>query len=79
MPVAGVLDGVEEFDAEFFGMSPKEAELTHPAHRLFLECCHQALEDGGYAAAEPGTTIGVRGFGHESVRPPAAVGDGGTV
>ncbi|MEU2764500.1 amino acid adenylation domain-containing protein [Streptomyces sp. NPDC007094] len=59
VPVAGVLDGVEKFDAEFFGMSPKEVELTHPAHRLFLECCHQALEDGGYAAAEPGTTIGV--------------------
>ncbi|MGY0064540.1 amino acid adenylation domain-containing protein [Streptomyces sp. LZ34] len=59
VPVAGVLDGVQEFDADFFGISPKEAELTHPAHRLFLECCHQALEDGGYAAAEPGTRIGV--------------------
>ncbi|MGO4426797.1 beta-ketoacyl synthase N-terminal-like domain-containing protein, partial [Streptomyces sp. MCAF7] len=59
VPVAGVLDGVAEFDADFFGMPPKEAELTHPAHRLFLECCHQALEDGGYAAAEPGTRIGV--------------------
>ncbi|MFD8865943.1 amino acid adenylation domain-containing protein [Streptomyces sp. NPDC059590] len=59
VPVGGVLDGVEEFDADFFGMPPKEAELTHPAHRLFLECCHQALEDGGYAAAEPGTRIGV--------------------
>ncbi|MBB0242894.1 amino acid adenylation domain-containing protein [Streptomyces alkaliphilus] len=57
--VAGVLDGAEEFDPEFFGMSPGEAELTHPAHRLFLECCHRALEDGGYAATEPGTTIGV--------------------
>lgn len=59
VPVAGVLDGVEEFDASFFGMSPKETTLTHPAHRLFLECCHQALEDGGYATAEPGTRIGV--------------------
>ncbi|MEU5028003.1 non-ribosomal peptide synthetase/type I polyketide synthase [Streptomyces milbemycinicus] len=59
VPVAGILDGVEEFDADFFGMNPKEAELTHPAHRLFLECCHQALEDGGYAAAGPGTRIGV--------------------
>ncbi|CCK30257.1 hypothetical protein BN159_5878 [Streptomyces davaonensis JCM 4913] len=59
VPVAGVLDGAEEFDAEFFGMSLKETRLTHPAHRLFLECCHRALEDGGYAAAEPGTRIGV--------------------
>ncbi|MFE6359607.1 amino acid adenylation domain-containing protein [Streptomyces sp. NPDC057806] len=59
VPVAGVLDQAEEFDAEFFGMSRKETGLTHPAHRLFLECCHRALEDGGYAAAEPGTRIGV--------------------
>ncbi|WP_329388349.1 non-ribosomal peptide synthetase/type I polyketide synthase [Streptomyces sp. NBC_01716] len=59
VPVAGVLSGVEEFDANFFGMSPKEAELTHPAHRLFLECCHQALEEGGYAATAENTRIGV--------------------
>ncbi|MYS89540.1 MULTISPECIES: hybrid non-ribosomal peptide synthetase/type I polyketide synthase [Streptomyces] len=59
VPAAGVLDGVEEFDADFFGMSPKEAGLTHPAHRLFLECCHQALEDGGHAATAPGVRVGV--------------------
>ncbi|WP_433544344.1 amino acid adenylation domain-containing protein (plasmid) [Streptomyces sp. CA-294286] len=59
VPVAGVLDAVEDFDADHFGMSPKEAGLTHPAHRLFLECCHEALEDGGYAATEPGTRVGV--------------------
>ncbi|MFI2435946.1 amino acid adenylation domain-containing protein [Streptomyces sp. NPDC018693] len=59
VPVAGALDGAEDFDAEFFGMSPKEAHLTHPAHRLFLECCHQALEDAGYAATGPDTRIGV--------------------
>ncbi|MFI8192193.1 amino acid adenylation domain-containing protein [Streptomyces sp. NPDC085946] len=59
VPVAGTLDGVEDFDADFFGMSPREAGFTHPAHRLFLECCHQALEEGGYASTEPGTRIGV--------------------
>ncbi|QWB25974.1 MULTISPECIES: non-ribosomal peptide synthetase/type I polyketide synthase [Streptomyces] len=59
VPVAGVLDGVEEFDTDFFGLSPKEAGLTHPAHRLFLECCHQALEDGGHAATAPGVRVGV--------------------
>ncbi|MFD6170538.1 amino acid adenylation domain-containing protein [Streptomyces coeruleorubidus] len=59
VPAAGILDGVEEFDADFFGMSPKEAGLTHPAHRLFLECCHQALEDGGHAATAPGVRVGV--------------------
>ncbi|MFH0245787.1 amino acid adenylation domain-containing protein [Streptomyces sp. HK10] len=59
VPVAGTLDGADGFDADFFGISPREARLTHPAHRLFLECCHQALEDGGYAAAGPGARIGV--------------------
>ncbi|MFB9465618.1 beta-ketoacyl synthase N-terminal-like domain-containing protein [Streptomyces cinereospinus] len=59
VPVAGILDGVEEFDAAFFGMSPEEARLTRPAHRLFPMCCHQALEDGGCAATELGTRVGV--------------------
>ncbi|RSM73383.1 non-ribosomal peptide synthetase [Amycolatopsis sp. WAC 01375] len=59
VPVAGALDDVDSFDADFFGMSPHEAALTAPAHRLFLECCHEALESGGYAAAAAGTRIGV--------------------
>ncbi|ORT55624.1 hybrid non-ribosomal peptide synthetase/type I polyketide synthase [Streptomyces sp. CB03238] len=59
VPVAGVLDDVDAFDADFFTMSPKEVQLTHPAHRLFLECCHEALEQGGYEATEPGTRVGV--------------------
>ena len=46
---AGVLlDGVELFDARFFGYTPREAELTDPQHRLFLECAWEALEDAGY-------------------------------
>ncbi|MFI8992930.1 beta-ketoacyl synthase N-terminal-like domain-containing protein [Streptomyces sp. NPDC053542] len=49
VPVAGVLDDADRFDAGFFGMSAREAELTDPAHRLFLECCQRALEHGGYA------------------------------
>lgn len=36
------------FDASFFGYSPREAELTDPQHRLFLECAWQALEVAGY-------------------------------
>jgi acyl transferase domain-containing protein len=44
-----VLDGVELFDAEFFGLSPREAEALDPQHRLFLETAWHALEDAGYA------------------------------
>ncbi len=43
-----ILDDVDLFDAEFFGMYPREAELTDPQQRLFLECCWQAFEDAGY-------------------------------
>lgn len=43
----GILEGVELFDAEFFGFSPREAELLDPQHRLWLEACWTALEQAG--------------------------------
>jgi acyl transferase domain-containing protein/acyl carrier protein len=46
----GILDDIEYFDADFFGFTPKEAEMTDPQHRFFLECCWEALEHAGYAA-----------------------------
>ena len=36
---AAILDGLEQFDADFFGFSPKEAAIMDPQHRHFLECC----------------------------------------
>ncbi|MEU3508222.1 beta-ketoacyl synthase N-terminal-like domain-containing protein [Streptomyces longwoodensis] len=53
------LTDADAFDAAFFGITPKDAERTDPAHRLLLECCHHALEDGGYAQSSDGTRIGV--------------------
>lgn len=44
----GVLENAEMFDAEFFGISPRDADYLDPQHRLFLETCWTALEDGGY-------------------------------
>ncbi|MCB1057423.1 MAG: hypothetical protein KDD11_18135, partial [Acidobacteria bacterium] len=55
VPAAAVLDGVEDFDAGFFGFSPREAEILDPQQRLFLECAWHALEDGG---CEPGPGAG---------------------
>jgi acyl transferase domain-containing protein/thioesterase domain-containing protein len=47
---AGYLDGVAAFDAQFFGIAPRDAAVMDPQHRIFLELAWQALEDAGYDA-----------------------------
>lgn len=58
---AGVLSDVENFDAGFFGISPRDAALMDPQHRLFLECAWEALEHAGYNSANEAGAIGVFG------------------
>ncbi|MEP7338448.1 MAG: beta-ketoacyl synthase N-terminal-like domain-containing protein [Acidobacteriota bacterium] len=55
----GALEGVELFDAAFFGLTPREAEIMDPQQRLFLECAWEALENAGYDFAERGGRVGV--------------------
>ena len=55
----GIVDGVDLFDAGFFGMHAREAETTDPQHRVFLECCWHALEDAGCDPATYAGTIGI--------------------
>jgi amino acid adenylation domain-containing protein len=57
--VASILDGIDQFDADFFGMSPREAELMDPQHRLFMECAWEALEHAGYAPRSYDGAIGL--------------------
>ena len=55
----GVLEDVGLFDADYFGIVPREAERMDPQHRLFLEACSNALEDAGYVSQEYSGEIGL--------------------
>ena len=57
----GIVDGVENFDPEFFGMNPRLAAIMDPQQRLFMELCHEALEKAGWIANRPDFKIGVFG------------------
>lgn len=54
-----ILENVELFDAAFFGFNPKEAEITDPQHRIFLECAWEALEQAGYDPENYKNAIGI--------------------
>ncbi len=53
----GFLPGIDGFDAEFFGLSPREAQLMDPQHRMLLELSWEALESAGIV---PGSVRGSR-------------------
>jgi amino acid adenylation domain-containing protein len=61
VPVRGILKDADCFDAAFFGVHPKEAEVMDPQHRLFLEICWTALEHSGYAPSRMDGSVGVFG------------------
>jgi acyl transferase domain-containing protein/thioesterase domain-containing protein len=48
VPASVMLDRFDHFDADFFGLSPKEAAIMDPQHRQFLEVVWEALEDAGH-------------------------------
>ncbi|HXP19119.1 MAG TPA: beta-ketoacyl synthase N-terminal-like domain-containing protein [Streptosporangiaceae bacterium] len=48
VPARGVLGQADFFDADYFSFAPREAELTDPQQRMFLECTEVALQDAGY-------------------------------
>ncbi len=61
---AARMDGAEDFDPAFFEMTPREAEITDPQHRVLLECAHAALEDAGLVPARhPGEIAFYAGVG----------------
>jgi acyl transferase domain-containing protein len=56
---AGVLDGVEDWDHAFFGVTPRQASLMDPQQRLWLECAWDAMEDACLDPSRFAGNIGV--------------------
>ncbi|MCX6046450.1 MAG: type I polyketide synthase [Chloroflexi bacterium] len=54
-----ILAQVDQFDADFFGFTRQQAELTDPQQRLFLECVWEALESAGIDSTKTDQLIGV--------------------
>jgi phthiocerol/phenolphthiocerol synthesis type-I polyketide synthase E len=57
----GIINGAEYFDAAFFDVTPRDAEIMDPQHRIFMECAWHALEDAGYDPEKSKARIGVFG------------------
>src|SRR5262249_28078185 len=54
-----VLEGADLFDADFFGLTPREAQIMDPQQRLFLEIAWNTLEHAGYDPTRFKGSIGV--------------------
>ena len=56
---AMILDDIDKFDAGFFGMSPRDAALFDPQHRVWLEVCQEVLDHAGHVPERFPGRIGV--------------------
>ncbi|MBC7552396.1 MAG: amino acid adenylation domain-containing protein [Taibaiella sp.] len=63
----GIIENADEFDADFFGINPRLAELMDPQQRVFLEIAWEVLESTGYAVSAANRRVGVfAGSGNNS-------------
>jgi phthiocerol/phenolphthiocerol synthesis type-I polyketide synthase E len=80
VPVYGHLTDADRFDNALFGVSPREAEMMDPQHRLMLETAWAALEDAGVAprgrgAGAPMTAVFASASGSGYLRAMVASGE----
>jgi acyl transferase domain-containing protein len=59
VPAAAVVRDGDRFDAEFFGYTAQQAEISDPQQRTFVECVWHALEDTGHDPARFDGAVGV--------------------
>ncbi|AWG22187.1 type I polyketide synthase [Flavobacterium faecale] len=77
----GIITSANRFDASFFGINPKLAEVMDPQFRLFLEIAWEALEQTGYLPAHyKGKTgvyagVGTNTYYKKNILPNAAILD----
>lgn len=71
----GFIDDIEQFDALFFGITPREADNMDPQQRLLLEVSWEALEAAGIAAttlagSQTGAFVGLSSddFAHQRLK-----------
>lgn len=58
---AAIMPDADAFDASFFGVTVREAEIMDPQHRVFLETAWEALENAGYDPEKFRGLIGIFG------------------
>jgi phthiocerol/phenolphthiocerol synthesis type-I polyketide synthase C len=69
----GFLEHVDQFDAKFFNISPREAARIDPQQRLLLEVAWEALEDAGQpterlAGSPTGVFVGISTYDYGSIQ-----------